>query len=198
MQAILFRCYQTVLIFLFVLIHIRITKIIERRNPTILFCFVSASFLIYGVGMFYLVLGNRRNVYGGVEVHIFRGLMACAGLVVEVIKSITVFAVKGIWCGISNCDYYFARLNESASNVILYMPLGYLIPCLSGSKRHGLLRIAWIGLSISLSFELIQLITKLGKFDMDDLINNTLGATVGYILYFKANVRYRHNESTST
>jgi len=39
------------------------------------------------------------------------------------------------------------------------------------------------GFALSLFVEVVQLITKVGCFDVDDLILNTLGAAVGYILF---------------
>ena len=37
--------------------------------------------------------------------------------------------------------------------------------------------------SISLTMEVIQLLTKVGCFDVDDMILNTLGAALGYGIY---------------
>ncbi len=39
------------------------------------------------------------------------------------------------------------------------------------------------GFSISLTVEVIQLITRVGCFDVDDMILNTLGAALGYGIY---------------
>ena len=39
-------------------------------------------------------------------------------------------------------------------------------------------------LAFSLSIELVQLITKLGVFDVDDIIMNTFGGMLGYIIYY--------------
>lgn len=40
-----------------------------------------------------------------------------------------------------------------------------------------------IRLFISLTIEVIQLLTKVGCFDVDDMILNTLGAALGYGIY---------------
>ena len=39
------------------------------------------------------------------------------------------------------------------------------------------------GFFISLTIEVIQLLTKVGCFDVDDMILNTLGAALGYGIY---------------
>jgi len=36
---------------------------------------------------------------------------------------------------------------------------------------------------LSLLVELIQLVTKVGSFDVDDIILNTIGGAIGYIVY---------------
>ena len=40
---------------------------------------------------------------------------------------------------------------------------------------------------LSLTVEVIQLVTRVGCFDVDDMILNTLGATLGYVLFFICN-----------
>lgn len=68
-------------------------------------------------------------------------------------------------------------------NVLAFMPLGFFIPALNEKQQNGF----WVVLicfSLSLQVEVIQLITKLGCFDVDDLFLNTLGGLFGYIVYF--------------
>ncbi len=57
----------------------------------------------------------------------------------------------------------------------------------SGHKcRNGLL-IVLAGFSLSLLVEVMQLITKVGCFDVDDMILNTAGAAIGYLLFVVCN-----------
>ncbi len=67
-------------------------------------------------------------------------------------------------------------------NVLLFLPLGLLLPKLF----HGLDRL-WKTLSVTggiiLLVELTQVLTLLGRCDIDDLILNLLGAAMGYGLY---------------
>ena len=64
-------------------------------------------------------------------------------------------------------------------NVIGFIPYGFILPVITNRMRSGFL-IIFSGFSISLTVELIQLVTKVGCFDVDDLILNTLGSAVGY------------------
>ena len=45
---------------------------------------------------------------------------------------------------------------------------------------------------LSLSIEIIQLFTKVGCFDVDDLLLNTLGGLIGYIIFLISNVIRRN------
>ena len=57
--------------------------------------------------------------------------------------------------------------------------------------------IAFIGFFTSLSFELIQLGTGWGVFDIDDIFLNTLGCLIGIIIYHFINQHRQNNVSTS-
>ncbi|MDE6313219.1 MAG: VanZ family protein [Lachnospiraceae bacterium] len=66
-------------------------------------------------------------------------------------------------------------------NVLVFVPFGIILPFLSRRSRSFLL-VTLLTLEFSLLIEVIQLITRKGCFDVDDLILNTLGGSLGYIL----------------
>lgn len=65
-------------------------------------------------------------------------------------------------------------------NVLIFMPLGILLPLLKQSTA-SFWRIAFIGFSLSLALECVQMAFMMGTFDVDDLILNTLGTALGYV-----------------
>lgn len=65
-------------------------------------------------------------------------------------------------------------LKEILINLALLMPIGFLLSL----KGMDMLKVIVIGFSISLLIESIQFVTKTGVFEVDDLIYNTLGATL--------------------
>lgn len=85
--------------------------------------------------------------------------------------------------------YLSGKVNAKVSwinlvgNVVGFMPLGFMIPSLV-KKLNKFRYILGIGFLFSLGFEIIQLVTGLGEFDVDDLILNTLGALLGYICFY--------------
>lgn len=66
-------------------------------------------------------------------------------------------------------------------NVLLFAPIGYLLAHLLPRKWKG--TAVLIGFGISAAIEATQFATRLGLLEADDLINNTLGAAVGYLFY---------------
>ena len=72
------------------------------------------------------------------------------------------------------------RLNNLIGNILGFIPFGFLFPLLS--QRFQKLKVVVIAtFSLSLTFELIQLTFHFGSFDVDDLILNTIGGTLGYL-----------------
>lgn len=80
--------------------------------------------------------------------------------------------------------WQFIRL--FAGNIIWFLPFGFLLPCIF--DKMCFLKTLLLGFSLSFGIELIQLIFKKGVFETDDLILNTFGTAVGYIM-FKAVVK---------
>lgn len=68
-------------------------------------------------------------------------------------------------------------------NIMWFVPMGIFIPALH-KKRWGFLQIVIVGALISVSIETLQFILNTGVTDIDDVIFNTIGAALGYLLYF--------------
>lgn len=70
-----------------------------------------------------------------------------------------------------------------AGNIICFIPFGFYLPIQSRRfRRIG--SIFLTGFAVSLLIETIQLVTRVGCFDVDDMILNTLGCVIGYSMYF--------------
>lgn len=68
-------------------------------------------------------------------------------------------------------------------NILLFVPLGYLLPCIFRKLQKALWAVVLLGIVCSLLTETTQLITHLGWFDLDDLMNNTIGCAIGVVLF---------------
>lgn len=70
---------------------------------------------------------------------------------------------------------------DTALNIVLFLPLGFFLPLLY--KRYRKIgRVALAGFLFSLSVELVQMFGW-GTTDINDLITNTLGTCMGYLLH---------------
>ena len=90
---------------------------------------------------------------------------------------------------------FLAVFTNLFGNVIGFIPYGFILPVIAHKCRNGLFIVA-SGFSLSLLVETVQLIAKVGCFDVDDLILNTLGAAIGYMLFAVCNYlrRKRYGE----
>ena len=67
-------------------------------------------------------------------------------------------------------------------NIVVFMPIGMFLPSLFLRCRN-LSFTTILSFELSLCVEVVQLVTKVGSFDVDDLLLNTLGGILGYIIY---------------
>ena len=77
-------------------------------------------------------------------------------------------------------------------NVFIFMPAGFFIPLLWENKK-GFLFTVCVTFQMSLLVEALQLVLRVGSFDVDDLLLNTLGGVLGYILLILVE-KWRHHE----
>lgn len=78
-----------------------------------------------------------------------------------------------------NRNYYFWQI---VGNLVMLLPLGFMLPMLSDHFKKGWRTIGLVCLS-SVAIELTQWFTARGLMEFDDVFNNTVGGAVGYILF---------------
>jgi len=66
-------------------------------------------------------------------------------------------------------------------NIIPFMPFGFFLP-LVFQKANSWIRVLGIGFCSILLIELFQFFTRLGTFDVDDIILNMIGIMSGYFI----------------
>ena len=91
---------------------------------------------------------------------------------------------KSIESAIHSFDRYgFNSINvlNLAANLVLFVPMGFLLPLLISNPSFT--RTIAISAMIIVGFEAIQFFAFLGVADVDDLIINLAGCTIGFLLY---------------
>lgn len=114
--------------------------------------------------------------------------------IVESIKEVTVPEVErrikqGSYIPLNTIGEYFSdeevdgdKANEIAVNLLLYIPLGFLVPILMKSNRDfSNISMAIITFSITLS--IVGILGGFEVFNIDWLILNTLGGIIGFLIY---------------
>jgi glycopeptide antibiotics resistance protein len=72
--------------------------------------------------------------------------------------------------------------NNLLGNVLVFMPLGFFLALLFEKLRRVTL-ITLISFLCTGAVEITQFVFMVGSFDVDDLILNTLGGVVGYLVF---------------
>lgn len=80
-------------------------------------------------------------------------------------------------------------------NVIAFVPFGLFLPIMI-NNRFGYIGMTLLSLDLSLFIELLQLVSKVGSFDVDDLFLNTIGGLIGYCI-FRFVWKYRRRKVTA-
>ena len=75
-----------------------------------------------------------------------------------------------------------AVISNLFGNIVIFMPFGFLVPIL-GRKKRNFWFTSLLSFALSLAVECIQLVTRTGCVDVDDIFLNTIGGMLGYLVY---------------
>ena len=152
------------------------------KNRKIKSIFKWSAFLIYIVALIYFVFFAEMLGRADVPVNYRYNLVP--------FKEIKRFIIYYRQIGIN------AVILNLAGNVVAFMPFGFFLPLVSEHKIK-FFKVFITAFSLSLTIELIQLISKVGSCDVDDLILNTLGGLLGYwcfCIYKNMNRAYKKSK----
>lgn len=146
-------------------------------------------FVIYIIGNLYFTLLSRNVMpVSAAELELFRAYRNAFTLDYGIFGTIKQIFTEGFFEGMSGVHLITTEpLEGVVLNIFLYVPMGYLLPLVWPKLKKGrfMWRVLLIGFLASLVTETIQLIFRLGWFDLDDLLNNTLGTIFGMWSYLK-------------
>lgn len=81
------------------------------------------------------------------------------------------------------------KIAQTAANVVMFIPLGFLLP-IAFQKMRNLWKTALTLALLSFAIEFAQYFTGRSA-DIDDLMLNTLGGILGYLVFFAASKLFR-------
>lgn len=101
--------------------------------------------------------------------------------------------IKRYWNNWERIGFALFLINL-VGNVVVFMPFGFLVPVMYREQRKGVsfrghyfrsfLFVTFLGFTFSFMIETIQLVTRVGCFDVDDMFLNTSGVILGYVIYY--------------
>lgn len=69
-------------------------------------------------------------------------------------------------------------------NIVCFMPFGFLLPTISENRSYNnIILVGILTMLFSLAVETMQLVAKVGAFDVDDILLNTIGGILGYVFF---------------
>lgn len=83
--------------------------------------------------------------------------------------------------GIRTGNWTLFRFNV-IGNICVFIPWGIFLPKLF-VRCQKWFAVLILSFELSLLVEITQLITRVGSFDVDDLLLNTIGGLLGYLIY---------------
>lgn len=137
---------------------------------------IKLLFAVYGIIMLWLLFGQRIGQTGSgsywqqLEKHIIFTPLLTIRRFLWVLRYST------------NAAQIRHAVVNLVGNVIMFVPLGFFVPCIWKKPR----RFGWHLLAMVLTIvgiELLQLFSLLGTCDVDDLLLNLVGTTVGFAVW---------------
>ena len=137
------------------------TKRIKIKN--ILLCAVSICYIVIVIGATFLSRQPVETYKDTLNLNLFSSY-------VEAYHDIGVVLQNNI------------LLRNLILNIMLFMPLGFLLPMYS-DKLKKMYIVVPIGLLATLTIEFTQHFNDYGTFEIDDALNNTIGTLLGYCIF---------------
>ena len=92
---------------------------------------------------------------------------------------------KSIGSQIKHISESLALINL-LGNIVPFVPFGFLLP-IAYKRINSFVKVFSVGLLSVILIEVFQFITKLGSFDVDDIMLNSIGIIIGYFLIWLVN-----------
>ena len=126
------------------------------------------------------------------ERNIFSNIILLIGFVIYIISVFSITGIPSILYLSFDFDINLIPILDiiaspmtSILNILLFIPLGIFLPMLWAEKyNNNISKVLLFGFCLSLVIEISQIFT-FRLTDINDLITNTLGTLIGYLVYVK-------------
>lgn len=90
--------------------------------------------------------------------------------------------IKRFWSNRENLGWS-SVITNLIGNIVAFAPFGFFLPMLC-RKGKNVIGCVLLSALFSLAVETVQLFTKVGAFDVDDILLNAIGGLVGFLCYY--------------
>ncbi|MFD2613452.1 VanZ family protein [Paenibacillus gansuensis] len=167
-----------------------IKGILSAIAPIALFALVAVFVAIFVLVLIYFIYKKRNGKRTLTKGQFFVSFLILGWFVV--VMGLTTFSRGAQFEGLFNfrlfSGYVSAWHNWSLIefqliifNMLLFVPLGFLLPLLGKSIRR-FMPVLLLSLAVTVGIEVFQLLTRRGIFELDDILHNTIGSIVGYLV----------------
>lgn len=162
------------------IVEIKKSKDIKEKDKIRNF-WLNVLFVIYCLLLItVLFLNNEYRMHG---MHGFQNINTFSKEHFKTINIIPFNTIIGYISGIvnNNINTSIVVINLTA-NILLFAPIGFFIPMLYKNKIKNIKQFLIVMILLTLFVEVLQFITYRGSTDIDDVILNTIGAVIIYLL----------------
>lgn len=139
--------------------------------------------VIYIFGNLSFTILNREVITNSIILPSFSSFKSAFYLDLGIVGTIRTLLTEGPRAALATIHILNREaMREVLLNVLLYFPLGYLLPFAFRSLRGSVFTITFIGFLCSVATEVSQLYFHIGYCQIDDVITNTLGCLIGAVV----------------
>ena len=167
----------TFIIIITMIVQIKKSKDIQEKSKIRIF-WLKALFIIYCLLLITILFLNNEYRMGG-----FQNISTFSREHLETSNFIPFATIIGYVSGmVSNDINTGIVIINLVTNLLLFAPMGFFIPMLFQDKIKNTKQFLIIIIILTFLVEIIQFITYRGSTDIDDIILNTIGASIVYML----------------
>ena len=139
-------------------------KFVNKNKRTVVSLIFTIYLLVLGYHLFLSDMWGRREVVEGYRYNF--------ALFKEIKRYITYMKTIGLKLVLLNL----------VGNIVAFVPLGIFVSYFFNNGRYTFIKTILFGLILTVSVEVIQLITRVGICDVDDILLNFIGVVIGAVL----------------
>ena len=167
----------TFIIIITMIVQIKKSKDIQEKSKIRNF-WLKALFIIYCLLLITILFLNNEYRMGG-----FQNISTFSREHFETSNIIPFATIIGYVSGmVSNDINTGIVIINLVTNLLLFAPMGFFIPMLFQDKIKNTKQFVLVMVILTLLIEILQFITYRGSTDIDDIILNTIGASIVYML----------------